>query len=81
MNELDGAILINFLTKAIDIDLDEIGFAVEVAVPNMLHDFTASNQLRCPQQKQLEKGKLSGGRANSLEVSGIVSLSRVARRR
>jgi hypothetical protein len=60
MDKLDGTILINLLTKPIDINLNEICFAVEVAVPNMFHDFTAGNKLRRPKQKQLEEGKLSG---------------------
>src|SRR5260370_7936588 len=57
------------MTKAVNIALDEIGFAVEVAVPNMLHDFTASNKFRRPEQKQLEEGKLSGGKWDSLFVT------------
>src|SRR5260370_17064820 len=60
MDKLDGTILINLLTKPIDINLNEICFAVEVTVPNMFHDFTAGNKLRRPKQKQLEEGKLSG---------------------
>src|SRR3981189_2685730 len=60
MDKLDGMISINLLTKPIDINLNEICFAVEVAVPNMFHDFTAGNKLRCPKQEQLEECKLSG---------------------
>src|SRR5258708_15339110 len=60
MDKLDGTILINLLTKPIDINLNEICFAVEVTVPNMFHDFTAGNKLRRPKQKQLEEGTLSG---------------------
>src|SRR5260370_21084667 len=60
MDKLDGTILINLLTKPVDINLNEICFAVEVAGPNMFHDFTAGNKLRRPKQKQLEEGKLSG---------------------
>src|SRR5712664_4473143 len=60
MDKLDGTILINLLAKPIDINLNEICFAVEVAIPNMLHDFTAGNKFRRPKQKQLEEGNLSG---------------------
>src|SRR5260370_39707219 len=69
MDKLDGTILINLLTKPIDINLNEICFAVEVAVPNMFHDFTAGNKLRRPKQKQLEEGKLSGCQWDCLFVA------------
>src|SRR5258706_5277016 len=69
MDKLDGTILIDLLAKPIDIDLNEICFAVEVAVPNMFHDFTAGNKLRCAKQKQLEEGKLSGCQRDCLFIS------------
>src|SRR5260370_18329201 len=69
MDKLDGTILINLLTKPIDINLNEICFAVEVTVPNMFHDFTAGNKLRRPKQKQLEEGKLSGCQWDCLFVA------------
>src|SRR5258708_38466538 len=69
MDKLDGTILINLLTKPIDINLNEICFAVEVAVPNMFHDFTAGNKLRRPKQKQLEEGKLCGCQWDCLFVA------------
>src|SRR3981189_2394250 len=69
MDKLDGMISINLLTKPIDINLNEICFTVEVAVPNMFHDFTAGNKLRCPKQKQIEEGKLSGCQWDGLSVA------------
>src|SRR6267143_3343781 len=69
MNELDGTVLINLLAKTVDINLDQIGFAVEVAVPNMLHDFTAGNEFRCPKQKQFEQREFPGSQRDSLFVA------------
>src|SRR5258708_25932457 len=69
MDKLDGTILIDFLAKPIDINLNEICFAVEVAVPNMFHDLTAGDKLRRPKQEQLEEGKLSGCQWDCLFVA------------
>src|SRR5260370_41052245 len=60
MNELDGTVLINLLAKTVDINLDEIGFAVKVTVPDMLHNFTAGNEFRRAEKKQLEECELPG---------------------
>src|SRR5258708_37667946 len=69
MDELDRSILINLLAEPIDIHLDEISFAVEVAVPNVFHDFTTGNNLRRPKQELLEEGKLFGGQRDYLFVA------------
>jgi hypothetical protein len=69
MDKLDGMIPINLLAKPIDINLNKICFAVEVAVPNMLHDFTTASKPRCPKQKQIEEGKLSGCEWDGLFVA------------
>src|SRR5258705_12504298 len=69
MNELEGAVLIDLLAKTVDINLDEIGFAVEVTVPDMFHNFTAGNEFRRPEKKQLEECKLPGCQWNGLFVA------------
>src|SRR6266566_7308786 len=69
MDELDGTVLINLLAKTVDIDLDQVGFAVEVAVPDMLHNFTAGNKFRCPKQKQFEQSEFSGSQRDRLFVA------------
>ena len=38
VNDLGGSFDSNLLTQSIDVDLDQITFAVEVSVPHMLHD-------------------------------------------
>src|SRR5882724_1802726 len=69
MDEFDRTVLINLLPKPIDVDLDQIGFAVEVAVPHMLHDFTAGNKFRCAKQEQFEQSEFSGSQRDCLFVA------------
>src|SRR6267143_188818 len=69
MDQLHRAVLINFLAKPIDVDLNEICFAIEVAIPNMLDDLTAGNKLRRAKQKQLKEGKLPGCQRDGLFVA------------
>jgi hypothetical protein len=60
MNELGGTIFVNLLTQSIDIDFHEVGLAIEMAVPDMLDDFTPRDQFGSMQQEQLEQCKFLG---------------------
>src|ERR1700682_939049 len=60
MNELRGTIFVNLLAQSIDIDFHQVGFAIEVAVPNVLDDFTARDQFGSMKQEQLEQRKFLG---------------------
>ncbi len=51
MNELGGTIFVNLLTQSIDIDFHEVGLAIEVAVPDMLDDFTPRDQFGSMKQE------------------------------
>src|ERR1700730_5423288 len=68
MDQLHRAVLIKLLAEPIDVNLNEICFAVKMAIPDMLHDLTAGNKLRCPKQKQLEEGEFPGGEGNTFFV-------------
>jgi len=68
MDQLHGAVLINLLAKPIDVDLNEICFAVKMAIPNMLYDFTPGNKLRSAKQEQFEKCEFPGRERNCLFV-------------
>jgi hypothetical protein len=68
MDQLHGTVLINFLAKPIDVHLNEISFAVKMAIPNMFYDLTAGNKLRCPKQEQLEEGEFPGRKGDRLLV-------------
>jgi hypothetical protein len=68
MDQLHGTVLINLLAKSIDVHLNEISFAVKMAIPNMFYDLTAGNKLRCPKQKQLEEGELPRRKGDCLFV-------------
>jgi hypothetical protein len=54
MDELGGPIFVDLLTQSIDIDFDEVGLAIEVAIPNVLDDFTARDQFGSMKQEQFE---------------------------
>src|SRR2546429_3198161 len=69
MDEFDRAVLINFLAKTVDINLDQVGFAVEVAVPDMLHDFTSGNKFRRPKEKQFKQSEFPGSQRDGLLVA------------
>src|SRR5437879_11708164 len=69
MDEFDRAVLINFLAKTVDINLDQVGFAVEVAVPDLLHDFTSGSKFRRPKEKQFKQSEFPGSQRDGLLVA------------
>jgi hypothetical protein len=68
MDQLHGAVLINLLAEPIDVNLNEICFAVKMAIPNMFYDLTAGNKLRSAKQEQFEKCEFPGREGNCLFV-------------
>ena len=54
------------LAQPVYIDFDQIGLAVEVAIPNMLDDFAASDELGGAQQQELEEREFFGSERNDL---------------
>src|SRR5262245_51814921 len=66
MDDLRSALDRSLLAQPVDVDLDEVGFAVEVCVPHVLDDFTPADHLRSPRKKKLEKGKFLGSQRDGL---------------
>src|SRR4029079_13860726 len=66
MNQLGSAADGNLLSQAIDVNLNQIGFAVEVGIPHMLDDFAAGCHIRSARQEKFKQGKLLGGQRNRL---------------
>src|SRR5881275_1086499 len=57
MNELCRPVVINLLAQAVDVDLDQICLAVEMAIPDVFHNLTARTQFRCAEKQELEESK------------------------
>src|SRR5215468_802727 len=57
VNDLRSAVHCDLLTKPVDINLDKVGFAVEVRVPNVLHDLASRGDFRSARQEEFEQGE------------------------
>ena len=64
MNELGGAVLVNLLAQAVDVNLHQIGLRIKMAIPDVLHDFAAGHRLRRAQQEKFEQREFLGGQAD-----------------
>src|ERR1700737_1171454 len=60
MNELGSAIFVDLLTQPIDIHFHEVGLGIEVAVPDVLDDFTAGDRFGSMQEEQREQENFCG---------------------
>ena len=60
VNHLCRSILINFLTQAVHVHFDEICLGIEMAIPNVFHNFTARNQFGSVKQQELQERELFG---------------------
>jgi hypothetical protein len=66
VNQLRRPVLIKLLAQAVNVYLEEIGFTIEMAIPNMLDDFAASDELGGAQQQELEEREFFGSERNDL---------------
>src|SRR6188508_1129546 len=66
VNGLNQSRLTHLLAKTVDINLHEIGFAVEVIVPNVFDDFRPGSHVRSPDQQKLEHGEFFGRKCKSV---------------
>src|SRR3989442_10545764 len=64
MNQLHRLILLKLLAQTIDVDFHQICLAVEVAIPHMLDNFAACDQLGSAQQEKLEQREFLRGKRN-----------------
>src|SRR5579875_2391704 len=62
--------MVDLLAEAVDIDLDEIGFAVEMAVPDVFDDFAARDGVRRAQKEKFEKCEFFGGERDFISGAG-----------
>jgi len=60
VNQFGRSILVNLLTQAVDVHLNEVCLAIKMAVPNMLDDFTARHKFGGMEQEKLEERKFFG---------------------
>src|ERR1700730_13198286 len=64
MNQFRRSIVVNFLPQTVDVDFNKICFAVEVAIPNVFHDFAACNKIRSADQEELKEREFFGSKGN-----------------
>src|SRR6202521_4152748 len=70
MNQLGRSILVKFLAQTVDVNLNQVGLAIKMAIPHMLDDFTARDQRGSAKQEQFEQCEFFGGEGNYFLAAG-----------
>lgn len=62
--------MVNFLAQAIDVNVHEISFTIEMGVPDVFDDFAAGDGIGRAKKKEFEEGKFLGSEGNSVSGAG-----------